>query len=129
MMRWPTLCAIVAILESSHTPAFAATGEPASTGTDTPPSIAKETDGKTWAFSASAYAYFVPDSRNYVQPTVTADRRWLHLEARYNYEGLDTGSAWVGYNFHVGEKLSLDFTPMLGDEDEPTVVVADGVDF
>lgn len=76
--------------------------------------FAEEPSGKAWAFSASAYAYFVPDSRNYVQPTVTADRRWLHLEARYNYEGLDTGSAWVGYNFHVGEKLSLDITPMVG---------------
>jgi len=78
------------------------------------PAFAGEPYGKPWAFSASAYAYFVPDSRNYVQPTFTADRRWLHLEARYNYEGMDTGSAWVGYNFHVGEKLSLDFTPMLG---------------
>ncbi|HWT79462.1 MAG TPA: hypothetical protein VN648_11745, partial [Candidatus Methylomirabilis sp.] len=45
-----------------------------------------------WSFSASAYTYFVPDSRDYVQPTVTADRRWLHLEARYNYENLETAS-------------------------------------
>lgn len=78
------------------------------------PAFAEEEPGKAWAFSASAYTYFVPGSRNYIQPTVTADHRWLHLEARYNYEDLDTGSAWVGYNFHVGEKLSLDFTPMLG---------------
>lgn len=88
--------------------------------------FAGEPSEKTWAFSASAYAYFVPDSRNYVQPTVTADRRWLHLEARYNYEGMDTGSAWVGYNFHVGEKLSLDFTPMLGGVFGRTTGIAPG---
>jgi len=78
------------------------------------PAFAEEGPGKTWDFSASAYTYFVPESRNFIVPTFTADRGWLHLEARYNYEGPGTGSAWVGYNFHVGEKLSLDFTPMLG---------------
>jgi len=71
-------------------------------------------DEKAWSFSASAYSYLVPDDREYVQPTITADRGWLHLEARYNYEGLKTGSAWIGYNFSIGEKLSLEFTPMLG---------------
>ena len=72
------------------------------------------TDPPTWSFSASAYTYIVPDSGDYVQPTFTADRGWLHLEARYNYEALDTGSAWVGYNFSGGEKLTWEFTPMLG---------------
>ena len=42
-----------------------------------------------------------------LQPTITADYGWLHLEARYNYEGLDTGSAWIGYNFSVGDKLTF----------------------
>jgi hypothetical protein len=67
-----------------------------------------------WSFSASAYAYFVPDSRDYVQPTISADRRWLHLEARYNYEDRETASVWVGYNFSFGEKVALNLTPMLG---------------
>ena len=49
-----------------------------------------------------------------MQPTFTADRDWLHLEARYNYEALDTGSAWVGYNFSGGETLAWEFTPMIG---------------
>jgi hypothetical protein len=78
-----------------------------------PPAFQNEAE-KQWSFSASAYAYFVPHSREYVQPTLTADHRWLHLEARYNYEGLDTGSAWVGYNFTGGKKLTWEFTPMLG---------------
>ena len=88
---------------------------PSATSTNnTPPSATEATAERKWSFSASAYAYFVPDSREYVQPTVTADRDWLHLEARYNYEDLETGSVWVGYNFSGGEKLAWEFTPMLG---------------
>ena len=67
-----------------------------------------------WSFSASAYTYVVPDSQNYVQPTVAADHGWLHLETRYNYEGLHAGSAWLGYNFNGGKKLTWELTPMLG---------------
>ena len=83
-------------------------------------------DAKAWSFSASAYGYLVPDDRDYVQPTITADRSWLHLEARYNYEALDTGSAWVGYNFGGGEKLAWEFTPMLGGVFGDTTGIAPG---
>jgi hypothetical protein len=41
-------------------------------------------------------------------------RGWLHLEARYNYEALETGSVWAGYDFNAGKKLVLDLTPMVG---------------
>ena len=92
----------------------------------TPRRPAIESDAKTWSFSASAYTYLVPDSRDYVQPTITADRDWLHLEARYNYEALDTGSAWVGYNFGGGEKLAWEFTPMLGGVFGDTTGIAPG---
>jgi len=67
-----------------------------------------------WTFSASVYTYFPPDGGNYVQPTLTPDCEWLHLEARYNYEALDTGSAWFGYNFSGGDKVAWEFSPMLG---------------
>jgi hypothetical protein len=66
-----------------------------------------------WNLSASAYYYFVPDDVGYLQPTFAADRERLHLEARYNYEGLDTGSMWIGYNLHASKEVSFDFTPML----------------
>ena len=72
------------------------------------------TDESAWSFSASAYTYVIPDSPNYVQPTVTADHGSFHLEARDNYEGLHTGSVWVGYNFSGGKKLTWEFTPILG---------------
>ncbi len=67
----------------------------------------------TWEFAASVYGYDVPDD-DYLQPTCTADRDWLHLEARYNYEDLDTGSVWMGYNFSGGDKVAWEVTPMLG---------------
>ena len=91
-----------------------------------PPPIVEKELGKAWSFSAAVSGYLVPDSRDYVQPTVTADRDWLHLEARYNYEALDTGSVWIGYNVHVGDQLSLDFTPMLGGVFGDTAGVAPG---
>ena len=76
--------------------------------------LAEEATERAWSFSASITGYLVPDDRDYVQPTFTADRGWLHLEARYNYEALETGSVWVGYNFSIGEKITFDFTPMVG---------------
>jgi len=78
------------------------------------PTNATPEDQPVWEFSASAYTYFVPDDGNYAQPTFTADRDWLHLEARYNYEALDTASAWVGYNFGGGETVTWELTPMFG---------------
>lgn len=95
-------------------------------GTNATPAVAKEAAEKAWAFEASLYTYVVPDSREYVQPTFTADRDWLHLEARYNYENLDTGSAWIGYNFSFGERLTLDITPMLGGMFGKTTGIAPG---
>jgi hypothetical protein len=89
------------------------------------PAIDHEAE-KKWSFSGSLYTYFVPDDREYVQPTITADRGWLHLEARYNYEDLETGSTWVGYNFSGGDKLTWEFTPMLGGVFGNTTGVAPG---
>jgi len=67
-----------------------------------------------WAISLITSGYIVPDSQSYVSPDFSADRGWLHLEARYNNEAMDTGSLWAGYNFHAGKNLVLDVTPMVG---------------
>jgi len=98
------------------------TNAPVTTTTPTPP----EDDDQAWSFAASAYTYFVPDDREYVQPTFTADRGRLHLEARYNYEALDTGSAWAGYNFSGGDTLAWEFTPMIGGVFGDTTGIAPG---
>lgn len=66
------------------------------------------------AFSVAVATYFVPHTTVYAQPTLTADYEWLHVEGRYNYEAYDTASLWLGGNFSIGEKLTLDFTPMVG---------------
>ena len=67
-----------------------------------------------WSFSASAFAYFVPEDSDYVSPVFAADRERLHLEARYNYEGRGAYSVWAGYNQSAGDKVTLEATWMLG---------------
>lgn len=82
--------------------------------TDATSLYAEQAARLAWSFSASLEAYFPGDSQNYLQPTISADTDKLHLEARYNNEGLGAGSAWVGYNFSTGEQMHLDFTAMVG---------------
>ena len=67
-----------------------------------------------WSVGISAATYVLPDEENYVQPTVTADRDALHLEARYNYEDHHSISGFVGWTFEKGTKLQLELTPMIG---------------
>src|SRR6516164_3431863 len=67
-----------------------------------------------WEFSASTLTYLAQHARDYANPNFTADRDWLHLEARYNYEALKTGSFWLGRNFETGHTLKFEVTPMLG---------------
>jgi hypothetical protein len=63
---------------------------------------------------------------SYVNPTATADRGWLHLEARYNYEDLRTGSLWIGCNFSAGKKVVFKITPMVGGVFGRTTGIAPG---
>jgi hypothetical protein len=87
---------------------------------------AAPTDNHAWSFSASAYTYVLSDNQHYVQPTISADRGRLHLESRYNYENLETGSAWLGANFGGGKTLEWEFTPMLGGVFGDTTGIAPG---
>jgi len=114
-MRFLTLIASVAVLADDKVLAQ-----------ETTSAVPKEAEEKAWSFSASATTYIVPDFQEYVQPTFTADRGSLHLETRYNYENLETGSAWVGYNFSGGKKLEWEFTPMLGGVLGDTMGIAPG---
>ena len=107
-----TLFSLIALLADARCQTDPAAVPSATAATS--PLSAEGAEAPTWEFGATAYSYFVPDDREYVQPTVTADRDWLHLELRYNYEAIDTGSAWVGYNLAFGEELALEITPMLG---------------
>lgn len=128
-VRGCTIISICFALGAGSALAQADTNLSAVTATNATPAILDEADAAPWSFSASAYTYIVPDSREFVQPSFTADRGWLHLEARYNYEDLETGSAWVGYNFSVGEKLAFEATPMLGGVFGNTTGLAPGYKF
>jgi hypothetical protein len=85
-----------------------------------------EAEPDQWSFYVSAFAYFPPESQDYVSPVLTADRGPLHLEARYNYEALSTGSLWAGYNFSAGTELVCEATAMVGAVFGDTAGVAPG---
>jgi hypothetical protein len=84
----------------------------------TPPTGAPPTSQNSaaspWEFNLTLDGYVIPQEQGYASPTFTADRTWLHLEARYNYENLRTGSLWFGRNFSVGKNLVFAITPMIG---------------
>jgi hypothetical protein len=67
-----------------------------------------------WTFFFGAYGYLSGGDSAYGSSTLTSDHNWLHLEGRYNYENLKTGSLWTGYNFVAGHKLVFQVTPMFG---------------
>src|SRR5215471_4391240 len=89
---------------------------------------AHEAEASPWEFGASLFAYFVPQDRDYVSPIVTADRGGLHLEGRYNYEGIHTGSVFVGWSFETGQKLKITATPIVGGVFGDTNGVAPGLE-
>jgi hypothetical protein len=112
------LAVLVALLASpAGRAADAAPGAAPAAGAEAP---------RAWSFSASLYGFIVPESRDYVNPNVTADRGGLHLEARYNYEAYEAASAWVGWNFKFGKELTLEITPMLGGVFGSTYGIAPG---
>jgi hypothetical protein len=101
-------------------------GEALAQTTTDEPKPTKEPEEKAWSFSASAYAYLVPHEDDYVQPTFTADWKWLHLETRYNYEDRGAYSLWAGYNFSVGKTVTFEGSAMVGGVFGDTSGVAPG---
>jgi hypothetical protein len=95
-----------------------------------PPSTASpkplDTVKNPWAFNLTTDGYVIPSGTDYASPVFSADRSWLHLEARYNVENLRTGSLWLGYNFAAGKKLALNVTPMMGGVFGRTTGIAPG---
>ncbi len=87
---------------------------PAQTTEQNPDNSAQQATKDSWSFGASAWFYVVPDTDLLVNPNFTADHGRLHLEARYNFEARQAGSAWIGSNFSVGDKVVLEVTPMVG---------------
>jgi hypothetical protein len=71
----------------------------------------------------------VSNGESYVSPTFMVDHGTRQLEARYNYEGLRTGSLWVGCNPSVGKKLVLEVTHMIGGVFGKVGGIAPGLEF
>lgn len=69
-----------------------------------------------WSFAADGYYYIFPNEADENTGTFVgyADYKAWHMEARYNYEDIKTGSAFGGYRFETGDKITLGVTPMLG---------------
>ena len=81
-----------------------------------------------WSHSLEASFYFLKDDFIFL-PIYAADKDWLHLEVRYNYEDMNTFSAWFGYNFSGGNKLQYTITPMVGGVAGNTDGIAPGLEF
>ena len=86
----------------------------AQVSTGSAPGTSADSSTNKWAYNLTIDGYIVPDDQSFVDPVFMADRNWLHLEARYNYENLRTSSLWVGYNFSAGKNVELNITPMIG---------------
>lgn len=82
-----------------------------------------------WEFAASFFYSDPPEGHGYGTGIVYADRGALHLEARSNYEDLDTASLFGGWTFaHEAEDWSVAATPLLGAVFGQTEGVAPGLE-
>lgn len=74
-------------------------------------------DSSASSLSASLtgyYYFFQPASENTLTLIGYLDYHHLHLEPRYNYEALHSGSVFAGWRFETGKDLQFAATPMLG---------------
>jgi len=117
----------IAVIPSGFKPAIVVVALVVLFASDTARAQTQGVDERAWSFSVAASTYIMSDDGHYVQPTVSADRDWLHLEARYNYEGLDTASIWAGYTASGGTAVAWEITPMLGGVFGDTTGVAPGL--
>ena len=77
--------------------------------------FAQASDSSThhkWLFNFESNFYLT--SPSFIAPIFTVDKGNIHLEKRYNYESLKTGSIWFGYNFEGGDDFNYIITPMVG---------------
>ncbi|MBL7852250.1 MAG: hypothetical protein JNN04_15210 [Cyclobacteriaceae bacterium] len=79
------------------------------------PGFGQEADTSQWNFAADLNGYAFEGGDKLLLPVFKADRGWLHLEARYNYEDMQTFSGWVGYNWESSlSRMDFVITPMVG---------------
>ena len=69
---------------------------------------------KQWNFSAWAELFILPGENDIFNPTFYARTNKLHLEARYNYEDINTVSLLGGRRFKFGKGVKFVVVPMAG---------------
>jgi hypothetical protein len=75
---------------------------------------AKTDSSHTWSFYAEGDYTVFPSGIALLTLIGMANKKKWHFEMRYNYEGRNTGSAFVGLNEEFGNKLKLQITPLAG---------------
>jgi len=93
--------------------AVATAQEVGSSSPDSPEALAPEAADSAWSGGLDTYLYLQQEGV-VVMPIARVDRGSLHLEGRFQYEDLRTGSAWVGWTFELGDALRFAVTPMVG---------------
>jgi hypothetical protein len=76
-----------------------------------------------------AMSFYIFSDDFFVLPVYQVNKNWLHLEARYNYEDMNTFSVWSGYSFSGGNKFVYNITPMIGGIIGSTNGIAPGLEF
>lgn len=79
------------------------------------------------SYSLSLYLNLVPD-KSYLLPMAAMTRGRLYVEARYQYEDLETASLWIGPVIAGGEQFSWWIAPVAGVAFGRTDGLAPGVD-
>jgi len=97
MRAWRAVAAAASLAPMA---AFAAEGAPA--------------DEPAISVSATGYYYAMRDQPDFGVGVATLDRGSLHLEARYNYEVRNAGSAFIGWKFSGGDVVTFEITPIVG---------------
>ena len=87
------------------------TGSTQEAALETAPTL---TADKGWSYSVTGQYYSFRDQKDFFLGVATADSGQLHLEARVNYEAINSGSLFAGWKFSGGEKLTWEVTPILG---------------
>ena len=67
-----------------------------------------------WSGAVTGMYYAMRDQPDFGVGVASLDRGPLHLEARYNYEARDSGSAFVGWKFSGGDTVTYELTPIAG---------------
>jgi hypothetical protein len=82
-----------------------------------------------FSFDGSASWYAMRDQPSYLSIVASANRNDVHIEGRYNYEGRDAWSLFLGHSWSGGEDWSWSATPIFGGVFGSTQGVAPGLEF